>query len=504
MRNLRFWSVLAVLVLGVPLGAQNLAEDVLRGTPFAGIEFRNYEGPHRVIEPRAAIQGIGADLGRQMAVNGVADYAGKYRVQRIHDPASDRLSADLFVLEVGAGVDHIRNLNWIVASYLQAAFGYSAEDADLLANFVTRYNGYYRGKMDYVGQAFIPAVGAAVTAETLGLSLLWSDWPGKTRMLIPLRDSLSKGLGGSINTEEISNKEVVTQMAQEPGKGIEERKALADLKEAEIVQEQKAVAQAEVRASAPPGTSAVGPSTAAPQTPNPAVASPGTPPASTTTTPAPTTPDAKASEAAKTLPLEEAKKDLAARDAALQAERQDIVKEETNSPPAPAAPAKPAVTVAVVHMNEASKLGQVWLVDPAANKVWKKSPLNTVRQNQAPAFGPGLLVVAGDERAPTGAVRLVLVSKDDASVVATGADDVAPIAPVIRGNLVLTLVKDPKAGWVLGAFDQSLKLVVRGTDALSPLSAVVPAAGGLLVQGASGALLLLEEPTLKKKSDTEG
>jgi len=89
-------------------------------------------------------------------------------------------------------------------------------------------------------------------------------------------------------------------------------------------------------------------------------------------------------------------------------------------------------------------------------------------------------------------------------VLLTGSDDVAPTAPVIRGNQVLALVKDAKVGWVLGAFDQNLKLVTRGTDGLSPLTGVVPAPGGLLVQGASGSLLLLEETTLKKKSDTEG
>ena len=506
------------------VSGQTVAEDILKGSQIQGIEFRNYVGPHKVIETRAAIQGIGADLGRQMKVPGAteADYGQKYHVLRVHDPASDKLSADIIVLEAGAGVDHIRNLNWIVSAYLQQVFGYSVSDADLLADFVTRYNAFYRGKMDYVAATFIPAVGANVSADKVGLALSYSDWPGKTQMLLPLRDSLSKGLGGSVNTEEISNKDITTQMAQEPGAGLEDRKKLANLKETEIVQEQKAVTQAEVKVAAvptTPGTTAASPTITPPAgNPPPVVAPTANTPAAaapvTTPTPAPATapsPSAapKTSPAAPaTLPLEAAKQQLAARDQALQAERQNIVQQETKQPAptpvAPVVPAKPASTVGFVRMSDATKMGQVWLIDPTTNKVWKKSELNSVRQSQAPAFGAGLLVVAGDAKAANGAVRLVLISKDDASILVTGADDVSPDTPlVIAGNQVLALTKSG-GSWVLASFDATLKATVKGTDALTTLTAVVPTAAGLLVQSAGGTPLLLDAATLKKKSATEG
>jgi hypothetical protein len=215
MTRIGFVFVLFLAGLGTGfLGAQTLAEDIVKGTEIQGIEFKNYVGPHKVIESRLAIQGIGVNLGRLMKVPGAteADYGGKYRIVRVHE-ASDKLSADILILGPDAGVDHIRNLNWIVSAYLQQVFSYSVTDADLLANFITRYNAYYRGKMDYVAANFIPAVSKNVTADTVGLALSYADWPGKTRILIPLRDSLSKGLSGSVNTEEISNKDVVTQMA---------------------------------------------------------------------------------------------------------------------------------------------------------------------------------------------------------------------------------------------------------------------------------------------------
>jgi len=492
------FSILILLVLGTGLAsaaAQTVAEDVLKGSEIQGIEFRNYVGPHKVIETRLAIQGIGVDLGRQMKAPGAteADYGGKYRILRLHDPASDKLSADLLILGPAAGVDHIRNLNWIVSAYLQQVFAYSPTDADLLAAFVTRYNAFYRGKMDYFASAFIPAVAQNLTAETAGLALSYADWPGKTRIVLPLRDSLSKGLGGSLNTEEISNKDITTQMAAtEPDQGLADRKKLADLKEGEIVQEQKAVAQAEARVPSTPAAEGVGPTLAPPAGPAP------TTPAAGATTPA---------AAEKTMPVTEAKKDVAARDAALQAERKDIVAQETKKPEAPAAPpapVKPAVVAGLVVRTAKAGMGSLWLVDPATNKVWKKSDLNTVRQAEAPAFGAGLLVVAGDAQGANGAVRLVLLSKDDATVLATGADDVPADTPlVLTGTQVLALTKADK-GWVLGAFDPTLKALAKGTDLLSPLTAIVPTSTGILVQSASGKPLLLDSATLKKKSDTEG
>lgn len=503
--RLLFWFVL-LFWPAAAAGAQTVAEDVVKGQEIQGIEFRSYVGPHKVIESRAAIQGIGTELGRQLASGAPeADYARKYRVVRVHDPASDLLSADLFILEPGAGVDHIRNLNWIVSSYLQAAFGYSAADADLLANFVTRYNAFYRGQLDYFRSQYIPQAVVQVTAENAGLALSYTDWPGKTRIFIPLRDSLSKGLGGSLNTEEISNKDIVTQMAQEPGAGLEERKKLADIKEGEIVQEQKAVAQAEAKAASPaptaPGTTPASPTTA--------------PPASAASQEAPKTTEGTAAQTpAETpkaaLPLEEAKKDLAARDEALQAERKDIVEQDAKTPaaaaPAPAAvEAKPASTVAFVRMNDAAKTGQLWLIDPAKNSVWKKSEVNTVRQARVEPFGSGLLVVAGDARSANGAVRLVLLSKDDGSILLTGTDDVLPETPlVVLGAQVLALTKDDAGAWVLGAFDTSLKPLRKGTDALSSLSAVVLTAQGVFVQTAGGGVILLDTATLKKKTSTEG
>ncbi len=471
-----------------PLFAQNLAEDVLKGKEIQGIEFKSYVGPHRVIESRAAIQGIGSALGTQLKGGSTkADYGSKYTLQRVVDLNSPLLSADLLVLSSTAGVDHIRNLGWIISAYLQEAFGYNLADADLLADFVCRYNAFYRGKTEYFPQAYSPVVASSlVPPEHTGLSIDYRDWPGKTRMLIPLRSSLSKGVAGGVNTEEISNKDIVKDMGTDPA-ALDTRKKLADLKEAEIVQEQKAIAQKE--------------STLA--TPNPtATASTTTPPTASTATP---TPAPTADTTAKAA-VDQAKVEVAARDQALQAERKDIVASQPEKTAVAATPVttKPALTVPVVIVADASKLGQVVLVDPAANKVWKRSELNSVRAARVQVFGDGFLVTAGDTKGSNGAVRLMLLSKDDLSVAMAGTDEISPDSPVvIVGTQVLTLTQNDKGLWVLGLFDAKLKAVAKGTDTLQASTGIVSGPTGVFVQGTNGKLMLLDPATLKKKSNTE-
>lgn len=506
--------ILMMATCGAVFG-QSLAEDVVRAQDIGSVQFLNYEGPHRIIDSRQTIQGIGSELARQMVgSNATADYAGKYRVQRVHRRDNTGLGADLFFLESSAGVDHIRNLNWIVSAYLQGTFGYSADDADLLASFITRYNAWYRGNLDYVRATYIPEVAGFVTSDNVGLSVRWDEWAGKSVILIPLRDSLSKGISGSVQTEELSNPDVVQQMAREPDGGISDRKKLADLKEAEIVAEQKAITQAQTVTSpaSPAQSSAIvsaGPDAGPTESESPTPSS--TAPTAKATTAEPTSTPAAEPTGSPTekpgLSVPEAKAQLAQRDNALQKERQAIVQHEQKTSdvsPTPQVPVAPASTVAVVRKSSAT-LGQLVLVDPKTNKIWKVSTMNSIRSPSVTSFATGYLVIAGDSRAANGLVTLVLFSPSDASVVLSGAVEVSPDAPlIVQGQQVFAVTKSAQNTWVLGSFDAQLKLKNSGTDALNPRTDIVVTPTGVLVQGVGGRLLMLSLTELKKLSDTEG
>ena len=107
---------------------------------------------------------------------------------RAFDPAqTSLLSADIIVFGADARVDHIRNVRRIIAGYLETAFSYSTAQANRLAELVTNYNAVYRGNIATLSRIYTSQVMSHLSAENAGLALGYADWPGKTRLVIPLR-----------------------------------------------------------------------------------------------------------------------------------------------------------------------------------------------------------------------------------------------------------------------------------------------------------------------------
>ena len=227
---------LALIAVSTASSLEVDEEEIRRTGDVGTIQFENYTGPHSVVETADAITEIGRGLGRQaktnLAASGTYGLYGKYTVIHAVDPKTkDKFDADILVINPNATVDHIRNLRRIIAGYLSAAYGYNASDASTLATFVTVYNAVYRGKMDVFRDRYKDVVTKNLTQEKCGLSTKWSEWPGKTQIVIPLYD-INGGLS-TIDTSAISDKNVIDSMREKDDRGVDERKNLVDIKERE-------------------------------------------------------------------------------------------------------------------------------------------------------------------------------------------------------------------------------------------------------------------------------
>jgi Membrane protein involved in colicin uptake len=236
-------------------GAGGLSPDrgELESASGSNLVFVSYEGPASKIDSLADIKGIGSGLGKSISANAPSSSGAggaaaatlragddrRYAVIRAIDPSSkEGLDADIIVIGPDSQVDHIRNLRWIVASYLVAAWGYSEKDASTLATFVTVYNAVHRGDLKYFGSKYKPVVQKELSSDNAGLALKYTDWPGKTRMLVPLSSGAKAGSLGAIDTGAVSDKAVKDSLKAEPGKGVSDRQALVDVKEREAAQKQ--------------------------------------------------------------------------------------------------------------------------------------------------------------------------------------------------------------------------------------------------------------------------
>ncbi|MGP1586897.1 MAG: P83/100 family protein [Treponemataceae bacterium] len=223
--------------IGFSSFAMEVNKTELEATPDVDkIVFRNYTGPHRVIQTRSQIAEIGTEIGTIVAEN--IEKSGNYKLNQkygvIHCldfSSKEKLDADIFILTENAGVDHIENLRLIIAGYLVSAYHYSEKDAGTLAVFITVYNAVYRADVSYFSERYKDNVLKNLEENKIGLSTNYEQWPGQSQIVIPLSD-LDGGLS-TIDTSIVSDKTVVASMQEDEDKGIDVRKNMIDLKERE-------------------------------------------------------------------------------------------------------------------------------------------------------------------------------------------------------------------------------------------------------------------------------
>jgi hypothetical protein len=203
------------------------------------IIFENYTGNYDYKESVSSIEGIGKRLSDGLNNDSAKKeyhYLNKYSVYHcISENEADKFNADVISIDAGARVEHIRNVRLIISSYLVNQYRYSKKDAATLAYFITIYNAVYRQDLPYFQNNFKPVVLDYITAENAGLSLKFSEWPGKSRIVIPLSKNPQKGKAGALNTSELSNKDVIdAAKAENDDMSIKERKDLVKIKEKEV------------------------------------------------------------------------------------------------------------------------------------------------------------------------------------------------------------------------------------------------------------------------------
>lgn len=210
------------------------------------IEFQSYTGqtPSAQVNTRDQIRNIGYPLGT--AIRGGAPRSGaNNRYYVIHaqsnTPEGDKIDADIIGLGPGAGVDHIRNLRLIIQGYLEGAYNYSTADAALLAEYITIYNAVFRGNRNYFNGVYKTVVMQYLTpAANIGLSTRYTEWPGRTLIVIPLGNSTAGSLS-AIDTSSLSDPSVIDEMRRtDEDEGTGRRTAMADLKDREADEAEEA------------------------------------------------------------------------------------------------------------------------------------------------------------------------------------------------------------------------------------------------------------------------
>ncbi|MGO9307837.1 MAG: P83/100 family protein [Spirochaetia bacterium] len=518
-------TALSFLLVGALAFGQVDKDELAKGQG-TSITFINYVGPHTTIDTVEQIVGIGQGLGRRVSTApGEFVFGGKYRlIHAVGAPEGTKLDADIFILEAGAEVDDVVNIMRMVSGYLQAAYSYSPADAQLLARFIVYYNAVFRGNITYLGGVYKTIVMNNVTADNAGIATKYTEWPGKTRMLVPLSIGAQKGSLTAVPAGQLAAPPVIENLQSQPGKALPERKDLTELQQRgieqnqekaqeqqqqlqqdqqklaaqqqQLEQEKQAAAQAQAAAAAPGATpeqkQAAAQSNAAVTQQEQAVAQQSQ-----------KVQEGQQAAAQTQAQVATDQKSVQQQRATIAADEQANIKQQAAQPNAAttatgaaAAPGQLLFIYAVAASPD--KLGKLVLIDRVSGKLLSQSDINTVRGRMYVTVGSSIIVVAG-ATGGNAAVRLVAVDPATLAVQKQGADNIAPTSYLAASDTSAYAVLNTAKGAFLGRFDATLALQAQSETAVDSSTYILVSGTEVFVQDTAGNILILNKDDLKEK-----
>jgi len=195
------------------------------------IKFINYEGERKKVDKTENIIKIGEEL--SLATKTGSKKLYKYSMLHITSNEDKGFDADILIIEKKSEIDHINNIRKILAGYIKKAYNYTYDEAYTIATFITYYNAIYRGNIEYFKTKYKKEVLKYINKDNAGLDTYYKNWPGKTRILIPLTTDYI-GDKKTISTTETTDKKVIEELRKKEDRGIKEREEILKIKEKEI------------------------------------------------------------------------------------------------------------------------------------------------------------------------------------------------------------------------------------------------------------------------------
>lgn len=519
-----------LFLLTLPAFSLEVNENELKSTGnMDTIVFVNYTGPHAKIDSLESIKKLGSDLGTVVAENPAAQTTAgetaRYSVIHAVDPnETEKLDADIILIGKNASVDHINNLRHIIASYLSAAYGYSEQDAQTVAVFVTVYNAVYRNNLQTFQNKYKKVVTDNLSAENCGLSVNYKDWPGSSQIVIPLFD-VNGGLS-TVDTSVISDLQVVKNMQEDDDKNIESRKNMVDIKEREAeqatekaqeaqknaVEEQKKL-DSEKAKTEELKKDAEKAQSQAEEAKKTAAENPDDKQAQEEAAEKQAEAEEKQQayeeqqevEQQQQQATEEAKQTASEQQAVAdkknteaQEERKEIAKDQQEVIKKEIADAAAPAAYGIELTDESSMLSGMIKINTNNGQVIKSSPVTYIRNRTMFQTGDNFIAVAGENRG-NGAVKLVLLSPDTMEIQAESNETVAENSVLIQdGNDYYCVIQDGSS-WVLAKYDQNLTLKLKSPVRVKSGTPVTVASQYVIVTGSDGAVKLLNKSDLTLK-----
>ncbi len=492
------------------------------------VEFINYTGAHDEINTIEEIQAIGSMLGleiRPLPADELARVGNeRYRVIHAVDPSeTNGFDADILILGETAAVDHIDNLRRIISFYLSSAYGYPARDANTLAVFITVYNAIHRGDIAFFEGRYKDIVTNELSAASAGLAFSYTDWPGKTQIVIPLSDPMFSGTLSTVETSLLVEDDVIASIRADESSPQEIRRDMADLMEREGDEAEVRAEQARAEA-AQARTEAARLEREAAETQREAdaarreaeeaaaeaeAADRGARRAAQETA---ATAEERQREADSLREQQQAAEQRAA-EAETRAEREQELADRRQEQAADArrqiasdtqseidsaaarreaaiAEASPAAALRITGQQDL--LSEILLVNTGSGSVLRTSALNSIRNRTLLDTGEAYMAVAGQGAA----VRLVLIDRLTLEVIRESEQAIASESVLAASGNDYYAVISRNGSFYIGRFDRNLNLQATSAIQVQPFTAIAVSEGRIIVQDTESNMRILRATDL--------
>ena len=462
------------------------------------VSFESYSGPHKIVESADTIRGIGSSLGTLLATPSESvtlSLNPKYTVVHAVDPnETQKLDADIFIVNSTATVDHIDNLRRIISGFLVSAYGYSQKDADTLSVFITVYNAVYRSKMDFWNSRYKDVVTKNLTQEKAGLALSYTQWPGATQIVIPLGEVVDGGLS-TVDTSAISDKNVISSMQEDNDKGIDARKDLVNIKEREAeIAAEKAV---EAKKTETESQKALENEQAKlPELKRDAALNPEDENKQKTVRQSEDRIQKLKEEiaaSAQKAKEQQAKADKKSTEAV--SERSQIAGDQQKIVNAQDEQIVPVFALKL--SNEEKQLSKLVKINSLTGKTLKESPVTMIHSRTFYKTGDKFLAIAGQSKG-NAAVKLVLLDSEKMDVTSQSEEDIAENSVLVKINESYLCVISENKKYYIGKFDEKLNLICKSETAVNKATPITVLEKTIYVTNDKGSLIQLSADDLKE------
>ena len=203
------------------------------------VKFQNKDSTKAPNSKRNLDFEIGAKLSEAVDKNSKEKVSGIV-VNRYISP-DDKMGGDILTLSSDFKANHINTIKRILSAYIQSSFSYDTKKSDILTFYVLYYNVMHRNNKNFFIEKYSKIVTDDLLEESVGISVNYSEWTGKTQIVVPFIKNILKDKKTDLPLSELED--IVNPDLDKNKKGVQEKGELTGLVKEKTIEERKLIDQ---------------------------------------------------------------------------------------------------------------------------------------------------------------------------------------------------------------------------------------------------------------------